>query len=208
MRVDLYTFVHKAQRFHLFHLSDAIGLADLNNPIEAEAISKQVLYLMDHLKDHAQNEHTYIHPLFQAVGSVGDHFDREHEELEKEIARIEKIVVQKHWNDLYSAYTRFLGIYLLHLNEEEAAQRDILWVNYEDKGLAAVFNRFKMERPPLLAKDDFEFMLPALSMPELVGMFRGMKANAPSVVFQGACDTAARILGESKWRKLQSNISK
>ncbi len=66
--------------------------------------------------------------------------------------------------------------------------------------------RFKAERPQDLAKKDFEFMLPALSIPELTQIFRGMKASAPAQVFQGACDTAAMLLAKSKWDKVAAAI--
>ena len=207
MRVDLYTFVHKAQRFHLFRLSEAIGSADLSQTEEADEIAGRVIELMEHLKDHAQNEKIYIHPLYQNVGSVGDHFDEEHESLETEIQKIEKIAQERRWNDLYKTYSRFLGVYLLHLDEEETAQHEILWKHYEDKDLGETFMRFKAERSPHLAKKDFEFMLPALSIPELTQMFRGMKASAPAQVFQDACNTATKLLPKTKWEKIATAIA-
>ncbi len=206
MRIDLYTFVHKAQRFHLFRLSEKIGTTDFSMISEASDIAKEVLHLMEHLKDHAHNEEKYIHPLYQALGTIGDHFDKEHKNLELEIKNIENVITEKRWEDLYPTYTRFLGIYLLHLDEEEASQRNILWKRYEDKDLAAVFSRFKMERPPHLANADFVFMLPALSIPELTQMFRGMKASAPAPIFQGACDTAAHILAPTRWQEIAASI--
>jgi hypothetical protein len=206
MRVDLYTFVHKAQRFHMFRLSEKIGTTDFSVALETHEAAQEVLHLLEHLKDHAHNEEKYIHPLYQGVGATGEHFDREHEGLELEIRKLESVIAEKRWSDLYRAYTRFLGIYLLHLDEEEAAQRDILWTKYEDKDLAAVFTRFKMERPANLASADFVFMLPALSIPELTQMFRGMKASAPAPVFKGACDTAAKVLAPNRWQKIAANI--
>lgn len=206
MRVDLYTFVHKAQRFHLFRLSEKLGMTDFGIAEEVDDVTREVRQLIDHLKDHAHNEKHYIHPLYQSIGAAGEHFDKEHENLEAEIQKIEDIVLEKRWNDLYPTFARFLGIYLLHLDEEEAAQRDILWTKYQDKDLARVFMRFKAERPPHLPNSDFIFMLPSLSIPEITQMFRGMKASAPAPVFQGACDIAAKILEPNRWQKITSNI--
>lgn len=206
MRIDLYTFIHKAQRFHLFQLSEKIGTADFSQITESDEIAKDVIKLMEHLRDHAENEKKYIHPLFQSVGSVGAHFDEEHVELEAQIDKIENVINEKRWTDLYSAYAKFLGVYLLHLDEEEAAQRDVLWKHYEDKDLANTFNRFKLERPAHLAKADFEFMLPALSIPELIQMFQGMRASVPSQAFQGACDIASKILNAERWKKVAAAI--
>lgn len=207
MRVDLYTFVHKAQRFHMFRLCERIGSADFSQKAEAAEISNQFQELIEHLKDHAQNEKTYIHPLYQKISSVGGHFDKEHDDLEIEIHKLEKILKEERWSELYATYTKFIGTYLLHIDEEEGAQREVLWKNYEDDVLGATFMRFKAERPALLAKNDFEFMLPALSVPELTQMFQGMKASAPAQVFEGACDTAARLVAKHKWDKIIAAIA-
>ncbi len=59
-----------------------------------------------------------------------------------------------------------MGEYVLHLDEEEIAQRTALWPNYPDEDLAAVCHRFKAERPPAAAKADLAFMVPALSPAE------------------------------------------
>lgn len=207
MRVDLYAFVHKAQRFHLFRLSEVMGSADLSQAQEAEKIVDQLKELLEHLRDHADNEKRYIHPLYQQIGSVGEYFDGEHESLEAEIQKIEKVVQENHGSDLYVIYARFLGVYLLHLDEEETAQREILWKNYEDKVLGEAFMRFKAERPSHLAQKDFEFMLPALSIPELTQMFRGMKASVSEQAFVGACDVAAKLLAKTKWDKVIAAIA-
>lgn len=203
MRVDLYTAVHKAQRFHLCRLAVEIGRADFSNATTSERIASGLRHLLDHLRDHARNEETYIHPLFKRSGKTAEHLESEHQELEAEIARLEAIVNEKRWSDLYSRYTLFLGKYLLHLDEEERAQTEVLWVNCEDKELAAVFNRFKAERSPQASKADLELMLPALSVPELTRMFFGMKASAPEAAFRGACDLAARTLESAEWEKLK-----
>lgn len=206
MRVDLYTLIHKAQRYHLFRLSEEIGKVDWRNGAVSDAVGKRTLNLMEHLKDHALNENTYIHPLYQAIGALGEHFGTEHDQLDQEIQKIERIVAEKRWSNLYSEYTRFLGVYLLHLDEEEAAQRDVLWKHYDDAELAKTFNRFKAERPPDLAKADFEFMLPAMSIPELTNLFQGIKASAPTGAYQGACELASRILAEEDWHKVSQTL--
>lgn len=203
MRVDLYTAVHKAQRFHLFRLSNEIGSADFTDTDTVQRISAEFDRLLHILRDHAHNEETYIHPLFQQLGQAGEALQGEHQTLEKEIEGLEAILREQRWGELYARYTLFLGHYLLHLDKEEQTQKNVLWQNYADSELAAVFNRFKAERSPQEAKVDLELMLPALSLPELTRMFQGMKASAPESAFQGACGLAAGILGTGRWEQLR-----
>lgn len=207
MRIDLYTAVHKAQRYHLFRLSNDMGKADFADAAASDAAYAELRHLIAHLRDHAKNEETYIHPLFAKLGEQGDRLAREHHDLEDELSKLENLANEKNGKDAYSAYTRFLGIYLLHLAEEEKAQAHILWPNYSDEDLAAVFGRFKAERAPAAAKADLEFMFPALSVPELTGMFKGMKASAPAPAFQGACDLAAKTLDAATWKLVSANIN-
>lgn len=208
MRVDLYTLIHKAQRFHLSNLSNEIGTADLQ-PEGMRRVSGRIRHIISHLRDHAKNEETYIHPLFRQAGAVEvGQLDREHHELEAALKNIESVLDEERWNELYKEYSRFLGNYLVHLSEEEAAQIEILWTRYDDAALLAAFSRFKSERAPQAAKEDLEFMLPALSDAEIIRMYLGMKASAPTQVFQGACEIGADILGQHKWAQLFASIQK
>jgi hypothetical protein len=205
MRVDLYATIHKAQRFHMFELANAIGCADMGE--DDATLAERVRHIIKHLRDHAQNEETYIHPLFDHAGSGADSLHQGHEELEADLQEIEHALGQGRQLDLYATYTRFLGKYLLHLSEEENAQKQVLWQHYDDHALNAVLDRFKAERPREKAAADFEFMLPALSLPELVRLFHGMKHAFPPNVFDRACDQGRRLLGPNKWQQVASTIA-
>lgn len=203
MRVDLYATIHKAQRFHMFELANAIGCADMGN----DALAERMRCLIEHLRDHAQNEETYIHPLFDRAGCGADSLRHGHEELETELQELEHALGEGQHQDLYARYTQFLGKYLLHLSEEEDAQKRVLWQRYDDQALNAVLERFKAERSREKAGADFEFMLPALSIPELVMLFRAMKLSAPINAFDRACDQGRRLLGPNKWQQVAITIA-
>ncbi|HXU69266.1 MAG TPA: hemerythrin domain-containing protein [Polyangia bacterium] len=200
MRVDLYTIIHKAQRFHLFRLGEAMGRADFGDEGTANAIALQTRAWIAHLRDHASNEEKYIHPLLRDKAAPIEH---EHHDLDAKLTALATILDQRRWSELYPCFTRFLGEYVLHLAEEERVQAEVLWPAYSDVELGAVFNRFKAERAPQAAREDFELMLPAMSAPELVRMFQGIKASAPPQAFQGACQTAARLVDERTWTEVQ-----
>lgn len=206
MRVDLYAAIHKAQRFHMFELANAIGCADPGTDAPATAIAGRVRHIIEHLRDHAKNEETYIHPLFDLAGGDADSLRQAHEELEADLREIEHVLTNG-GKSLYVTYTRFLGKYLLHLSAEEDAQKQVLWQRYDDNALEDVLDRFKAERPREKAAADFEFMLPALSIPELVSLFRGMKHAIPPEAFDRACELAQRLLGTIKWQQVVGSIA-
>ena len=165
MRVDLYGLIHKAQRFHLSTLLIRVGQTDVSDKRTMEHLAAELRGFVEHLRDHANNEEQYIHPLFDRIGGAAT-LEHEHLELEGSLTRLETIVSTRDWEGLYAGLARFFGEYLLHLDEEETAQRLRLWPNYRDEELAAVLQRFKAERAPEASKADLELLAPALSPSE------------------------------------------
>jgi hypothetical protein len=208
MKTDLYTFVHKAHRVRLFTLSMEIARADLGEPGDILKIRALMDKEIEHLRDHAAIEEHYIHPLYRrAAPERAAEFEREHRELEKEIRILEGIRDAGEWKRLHRAYNGFLGRYLVHLEEEEQAQEDVLWALCPDEELAEVFARFQRERAPEKLRDDLELFLPALSAPELTGMFTGMKLRAPDYVFQFAQGLAEQMTKPEIWAKVRRAIA-
>ena len=92
--------------------------------------------MIAHLRKHSIVEATFIHPLFTELGN--SEIDEEHDELEGHLLQLEQIVEEKRWQELYSAFNRFLALYLTHQDEEERAQVDILWKHFDDARLFGV----------------------------------------------------------------------
>lgn len=205
MKTDLYTFVHKAQRARLFALSSDIARADFSDPEDVARVGASLRHALDHLREHAAIEEAYIHPLYSALGGAAAEFEVEHELLEQEIAQLEAMVSEGRWSELHRAYNGFLGRYLVHI-EEEAAQETVLWAHY-DAELAEVFARFQSERAPEKRREDLELLLPALSAPELIGMFTGMKMRAPAPVFAFAQTLGEKLVAPERWDRVKAAIA-
>jgi hypothetical protein len=167
MPIDLYGLVHKGQRYRLFQFAQELSHADLTQTSARTWATNEVTSLVEHLRDHAHNEECYIHPLYARCGNVALSLDAEHAQLEAGLAALIASTKEPQLAGLYSAVMRFIGVYLLHLDAEEAAQRDILWIHCTDSELMAVMTRFKAERDPLAAQADLTILLPAMTLPEL-----------------------------------------
>jgi hypothetical protein len=171
MRIDLYRLVHKAQRHRLFAFAQELGRADLDDADTRSHIARELHGIREMLLDHAGNEQRYIHPLFAKLGHVPERIEREHRELEAELAHWASLLDEERWPALYPATMRLIGEYLLHIDEEERAQAELLWPAYSDAELGAVFTRFKAERDPALARADLKLFLSALNASELAALF-------------------------------------
>jgi hypothetical protein len=199
MRVDLYRFVHKAQRYHLFQFAGELSRADVADAGTQIILARGVHTILEMLHDHAHNEETYIHPLFDAIGNEAARLNDEHAVLDQGLAQLASVVEHGHWSQLYPTYMRFLGEYLLHIDGEERAQTEVLWPRFSDAELGAVFLRFKAERSPAAAREDLVLMLPALNVPELQQLFHGMRTSAPVAVFNACAEIAKGVLGAARW---------
>lgn len=170
-KTDLYTAIHKAQRVHLFALSTKIGRTDFGNEAELEQVKTELQAMIEHLRKHSKIEATFIHPLFEEIGDEGTHLNDEHEELEETLEKLENIIAEGQWNKLYAEFNRLIASYLTHQDEEERAQEEILWKHFDNERLSGVLTAFFASRSPATAKEDLKFLIPGLSLPEIVTMF-------------------------------------
>jgi hypothetical protein len=206
MRVDLYSLVHKAQRFHLFHLANDLARSDCSDAVAMAALGERVLHMVEHLHDHAHNEEHYIHPLYQRIGFDLALLEGDHQDLAGTLDQLRTVVSGKQWDRLCSGVIALIAAYLPHLEAEERIQREILWPACSDADLAAVMQRFKMERTPARSHGDLELLLPALSVAEIGRMLRGMKTTAPAAVYAGVCQLAAGVLEKPRWEQVLAAV--
>ncbi len=205
-RVDLYTMIHKVQRAHLFALSTRIGRADLTDEEEFKSIEQELRGMISHLHGHSHNEATFIHPLYREIGDEVAVIDEEHDDLEKELQKLEAILSAKEWGRLYAAFNRFIALYLIHQDEEETMQEEVLWKHFDDGRLDAALTAFKKSRPTEQVVEDLKFMVPGLSNSELAGILQSIKDAAPEPAFQAASQVFQQNLEPVRWTKLINSL--
>jgi len=205
-RVDLYGFIHKAQRYHLYTLASKIGQTDFTDSGEIESIEKELRAMITHLEEHSHHEDTFIHPLYREIGDGAATIDEEHDELKEELHKLEEILNQKQWHELYPQMNRFISLYLSHQDEEEQTQAKILWKHFDDARLAGVLVAFNAQRSPEAKARDMEFILPSLNVKELIRLLQNVKGSAPSAAFQGVCEVAKAHLEPNQWAKVHSQV--
>lgn len=171
LKVDLYKFIHKAQRMHLFDLSVRIGRTDFSNENEVNAVLNDLKDMIAHLRKHSHSEETFVHPLFKEIGDLISIIDEEHDDLEIELLKIENVIQEKRWDDLYPELNRFIASYLMHQDEEETLQKKILWKHFENDRLSAVMTNFKNSLTPEQEMDNLKFIIPTLTCNEIIKMF-------------------------------------
>jgi hypothetical protein len=207
MRIDLYTAIHKTQRFHLFRLAERLGRANQSQPESWPPLAAEVQMWLEHLKAHAQHEHDFIHPLFARCSGNATQLDAEHEALDRVMAEIEQALEAGHWEQLYGRFVAFLGVYLVHITEEERLQASVLWTRYSDAELLDVMVRFQQSRSAEEAGRDLQLMLPALSIDELTRIYSGLRRSLPPAAWDASLALSRSALTSSEAQQLDSRLS-
>lgn len=205
MRTDLYGLVHKAQRYQLFAFAQRLAHADWADASYRSTMERSVRRLAEMLRDHAQNEHRYIHPLFEAIGEAAEPLELDHRTLEDDVAAWIAVVDEQRWEQLYGVTMCLIGKYLLHIDAEERAQERWLWPRYTDAQLGDVMARFRAERPSVAARADLELFITSLGTLDLVKFLRGF-SSAPSDVRQNVMNLAQELLGAERWAGLAARL--
>ncbi len=206
-KVRVYNAMHKAQRKRMFDLASAIGRADFSQVETAAQLRKDLQRIVENLRRHAHFEETYVHPLFAELGAEAAAVLRElHEEHVELEPWLEGFEAREPDETLYRDFTRFITLYLAHIDKEEEAQESLLWPHFDNDRLAGVMEASRSHTPPAEAMENLEFMLPCLSVAEATGFLAAAQATAPPEAFQAVCGVAQRVLSPEDWQAVSAKL--
>ena len=213
VRTDFYTVVHKALRKRLFDVVVLAGTTDYADPDERAKFATTVAEVVTILRDHAQHEDEFLHPIIaEVLPDVAHTLTSEHvehnralDEVERafEVAMAERTGAAAHL--AYRVLARFTAHFLLHIEEEEAGQVQV-WELAGEVRFAAGMTAFKRSRTLDQTLAGWANMLPAMNPPERAAMFRGVKAGAPEAVFAAGLRVAETVLDARAWEALRSSL--
>ncbi|MEV6717971.1 hemerythrin domain-containing protein [Lentzea sp. NPDC051208] len=189
-RVDLYRNVHMGQRERLFRLAVELGAADAWQPQALERLAERCLAMTRELREHAEIEDEFIHPLLrERAAEPAVALDAEHERLDAALDALDERVralvattrddLPEAQHALYLALNDLISAYLAHLHAEETVAMPVLWRHYTDEDLSAVFAAFRESRSPEQLIADAQHMLPALPPATRAMIVRGAMASVP-----------------------------
>ena len=166
------------------------------------------------LREHAEHEETFLHPIIAAVlPKVARSLHAEHEEHNRaldeverafELATVERTATACH--GAYRTLARFTAQFLVHIEEEEEGQPR-LWEMAAESRLAAGMLAFKRSRTLEQAVAGWATMLPAMNRAERAGMLGALKGGAPEPVFTAAPRVAEKVLDADAWDALRSSLT-
>jgi hypothetical protein len=213
VRTDFYTVVHKALRKRLFEAVILAGTSDYADPVERASLARTVGEVVTMLREHADHEDEFIHPvLAEVLPEAAKTLHAEHEELDRALDEVERAfdvaAAERSGASAHLAYrtlARFAAHFLAHVEDEETGQPR-LWEMADETRLAAAMMAFKRSRTLDQTLAGWANMLPAMNAAERTRMFRALKVGAPEAVFGAALRLAERVLDARACDALKSSL--
>jgi iron-sulfur cluster repair protein YtfE (RIC family) len=190
-KIDLYRNVHMGQRQRLFTLAIELGSADADDTTGLSELVGRCLAMTRELREHAEHEDTFIHPLLrEREPATAKALDTEHERLE---AALEDLDAQaRHTSDVppeqrddaqhrvYLALNGLISVYLAHLDAEETIAMPVLQERCSDEELQHVVHAFQASRAAEQRMTDLQNMLPALPPASRASIARQVLGAGPA----------------------------
>jgi hypothetical protein len=210
-RPDLFTQIHKGIRSMLYDTGARLQSADFTDRPVSTALLEHLDHVLGLLHEHGVHEDThYFPPLKPSDREVVHLMTDEHQEIGRKIASVRAAMASvlpvagteaalEPAARLNRTFNHFMAYYLRHMNHEEETALPALWRAFSDDQLLAMRSAVLKSIEPGRYAEWLRWMLPSLNDPELIGMFRGMKAGSPPDVVSGVSQVAERALDPARW---------
>ena len=171
------------------------------------------------LHGHSTDEENYVFPDVRTYEpALIDTLLAEHREVVRKIAEVWKVAnelkalrgreerievgdkLNRTANDLFAYY-------LTHLKGEEATLIPAMWRHYTDEQLVAMRANVQSHIPPEVFAVWMRWVLPALNINELTGMFIGLRKGAPAPVLERMSQLAEKSLGQDRWAAVKARAA-
>lgn len=218
-RYKTYDAPYKGLRNGLSQMSLLAGSTDYSRPDEVAKLHKLGIRLFKILTVHAEDENnvTLAHLETRCPGCSQHDFD-DHEKIHNDQLNLEKQLdalnagakegknMSEAGAEFYLAFSEFHGEYLEHTAEEERVTQFLLWQHFTDEELAAHRGEIMARNPPETLMIWFEFVIPAQSYAERVGLLTGFKRMAPAAFFAEGISVIEKVLPSSEFERLERSL--
>ena len=214
-RYKTYDAPHKGLRNGLSQVSLLAGRTDYSNPDEIAALHQLGTRVFSILTIHAEDENSVtLADLDTRCPGCSQHDIDDHEEIHHTQQNLEDRLTAinagasegKNMTEagaaFYLAFSEFHGKYLEHTAEEERVTQLLLWQHFTDEELAAHRGEIMARNPPRTLLTWFEFVFPAQTRAERIGLLAGFKRMAPADFFAEGMEVIRKVLPPAEFEYL------
>jgi Hemerythrin HHE cation binding domain len=216
-RTRLFDLPHKTLRFAFNELLTQAGRTDFAQNADAKALKETMKTVFTLVKSHSHHEDDICFADLDQIAPNATRHDREehlrlHHRLDTLLVDIKTILEcinmgqdeSEAGRALYADLCDLHAEMLVHMMEEERDTQPIFWKYMTDEQIAAFEPRIMGAMSPEMSALWLRYIVAALSHAELVALFTGMRANAPSFVFEANMRLAQEVLNADAYGILEA----
>ncbi len=215
-RPQLFDTPHKALRLAFSQLLTQAGKTDFAQLRDSVGLKSKMVEVFSLVKSHSHHEDDICFAELDKIAPhATDHDRAEHVRLHHrldDLTNIIKTIIDciKMGQDETAAgralYTELCNLHaemLVHMMEEERDTQPVFWKFMPDEALGAFEARIMASMTPEMSALWLRYIIPSQPYPDLMGMFSGMRATAPSFVFEANMGLAKEVLSAAEYEKLE-----
>jgi hypothetical protein len=214
VRLNPYTEIHKGVRKALFETEMLLGSTDWTDPEALPGASEAWHELLEFLRGHVDNEHTFVHPVYERkMPGAARSLEADHEAQEADLVELgayfdrmleappDRTRVAMGL-ELYRGFSRFIADYLPHILREEAVFMRNLWDLCTDDEIADILAAILTAESPAMAVLSGKFILEGSNHQDLMNLMGAIAGRVPPEVIEGMQQMAQEILPPRELEKL------
>jgi hypothetical protein len=219
-RLSLALFPHKGIRNMFSQFLVAAGNTDYPNKEKVKTLYDAGVFFFKMLAAHSVDENTVVlRELEKKIPGSSAHDMAEHEEIETEQAKLEKMLEEIYNKSqagedesalgfkFYFELSRFQRLYFMHMIGEETETQDMLWKHFTDEDLVAMRTEIIANMKPGFFLEWCNFLIPALTPQERTLILGGIKANAPADSFEKIMAVAKKCLHAEDYNAIVNKLN-
>lgn len=217
-RQDIFTFIHKGLRSLIYEQGKKLMQTDFADEPSLKKSLDELEHSIKWFEAHGKDEDEYIFPALREFAPVLiDDFIAQHQEIHKYTAELRSLVTsirQMHsvedriqaGIELNRAYNRLAARYLNHMNREESEVLPVTWQYLTDEKIGEMRGNIQRNTAPDVLKEQLTWAIGATNNSELIGLLKGLKASASTVVLENVTKIAQNALPIERWQYVKKAV--
>jgi hemerythrin HHE cation binding domain-containing protein len=226
--VDILTPIHKGIRAMIYQLGARLQSTDFADPVAAAEIVRQVRHefatasstncILCLLHEHAGTEERAAFPeLVRFDPALIAQLIHQHSEIQRRLEGISRTADEllacaspdarrEAGRLLNRQANQLFAFYLDHMNGEELTLVPLMKERLSDSEILRMRQAVEDAMSPERFREYMHWMLPALDLHELTGMFRGVKAGASPEEFEQFARLGEAEIDPARWQSLRARV--
>lgn len=217
-RYNTFNRIHKGLRAFMYETAYLVQQTDFSDVVAGTKALEQISSMLTMFESHAHSEDRFLNEPLEAVNpGIAAMFEKEHIEDHRLAAGISRLIDQ--WNasvnieerlqagtDIFYLLNEFIAFNLYHMNKEEIALNEVIWMTYTDGAIKGIEQKIVQHLPHELLIVSGKWMMRGLNNDEIIEWMYEVRALAPLPFFELLMGMAKENLNGERFQVIQRKL--